>query len=438
MDQYAKNFNRIAGCTERRAELLGRVPRLADLGCQLSIRGRVFRRSTVNAELSSVRRILDAARFSEEGLMLHPDVTQREWITRSGKDELEALKHALSRPGSAIIDEGEQILARDLLALDAGSSMGIEEATDMLSGRIRTDVERVDPKSQRYLTWRDLRSIELELSSHDPLEAILNLKEDAPANIDGLLRMFTTVMWFTGMRPIEIWDSVLFVPRTDIPFTREMAREVRMSPEKALLAGYLHPVNAAAAEVRERNLGNAAANACFMTGAPAVLMIRSAKQTNANAAKRSVRLQVLENIPKEQLSLIAMASLARFCHLTEARKDNLRSSMGRVLKKIVARDPAMAGMRINLYSFRHSFASRVKLVYEAHEAAALTGHTSRASLAHYGERNLRSAKGKVRPEQWLPSPDPQRAKLIRSHWESGAAMSPEVDHGRAEDAQLEE
>ena len=57
MNQYAKNLNRIAGCMERRAAMLGRQPRLLDIPEQISIRGSVFRKLNVNGEISSVRRI---------------------------------------------------------------------------------------------------------------------------------------------------------------------------------------------------------------------------------------------------------------------------------------------------------------------------------------------------------------------------------------------
>lgn len=426
MNQYAKNFNRIADCVERRAQLLRRHPRLIDVAEQLSIRGRVFRRATVNAEISSIRWIMRNATHDQNvGLMLHEDVLMRDWITRSTPADLEETLAHLELTMGEILDAGEALISRDLEQIDADATIGHEEAIDILAGRAREDIERFDQKAQRYLTWRDLRSIELELSSHDPMQGILSLKEDKPANIEGLLRIFMTVMWFTGMRPTEVWNCVLFVPRPDVQMTPQIAAAIRKSPEKALLAGLLAPVHEVAKEVGETNLGTAAWNACFTSGAPCVLMIRSAKQTNANNAKRAVRLQVLEKIPREQLNLIALASILMYCPISEKRRDNIRSSMGRTLKRIVSRDPAFEGMRINLYSFRHSFVSRVKLVYSQSEAAALTGHTSRASLYVYGERNLRSGKGKVKPDQWLPSPDPERATLIQQHWDRGLDMGPE-------------
>lgn len=426
MNQYAKNFNRIADCVERRTQLLGRNPRLEDIAEQLSIRGRVFRKSTVNAEISSIRWIIRNAHFTGPGqLNLHEDVLIRDWITNSTADDLNATLSYLEQPMGEILAAGEGIIDRDLLAIDAAATIGHEEAIDILAGRAREDIDRFDQKAQRYLTWRDLRSIELELSSHDPMQGIIGLREDQPANIEGLLRIFMTVMWFTGMRPTEVWNCVLCVPRPDIQYTPQIIQAIRKSPERAIVGGYLAPVHEVAKELGESNLGTTAWNACLQSGAPCVLMIRSAKQTNANGAKRPVRLQVLDRIPREQLNLIALASILMYCPISEKRRDNIRSSMGRTLKRIVSRDPAFEGMRINLYSFRHSFVSRVKLVYSQSEAAALTGHTSRASLYVYGERNLRSGKGKVKPDQWLPSPDPDRAALIQQHWDRGLDIGPE-------------
>lgn len=231
MDQYAKNFNRIADCVERRTALLGRQPRLSDIPEQLAIRGRVLRRSTVNAEISSVRRIVENAQMEGGRLILHEDCLERAWITGCGEEELALARAGLGRSIGEIIDLGESVIERDLAAVGAAETMGTEEITDVLAGRVRPDVQRFDQKGQKFITWRDLRLIEMELGAHDPLEAVMTLKEGQPCDAEGLLRVFSTVMWFTGMRPVEVWSSALFVPRTDIPFTPEMAEMVRKAPK---------------------------------------------------------------------------------------------------------------------------------------------------------------------------------------------------------------
>ena len=416
MDQYAKNFNRIADCVERRAFALHRQPMITDIASQLAIRGRVFRASTVMAEISSARSILNAAIISEGKIMLKDGVHERDWILNAGEESLANTRKILSQTMQEILDMGEVIIAEDLNSMHGGEAVGRNEAIDILAGRVRDDVNRVDQKSQRYITWRDMRSIELEISGHDPMESITSLEEGKPANIEGLLRVFMSVMWFTGMRPVEIWNSVLMVPCRDIPFTPAMIEMACKKPELALLEDWFTPVHKAAELSGETNFGLAAKNASIETGAPCILMIRSAKQTNANAAKTPIRLQILKGIPAQQLNLIAAASVARLFQISEKRQDSIRSSMGRVLAKITSRDPVLRDMKINLYTFRHSFASRVKLYYEPHEAAALTGHTSVMSLYRYGQRKLHSGTTRRRKDDWLPAPDPERAEQLRIHW----------------------
>ncbi|MBY6058607.1 hypothetical protein [Leisingera daeponensis] len=86
-------------------------------------------------------------------------------------------------------------------------------------------------------------------------------------------------------------------------------------------------------------------------------------------------------------------------------------------------------MNLNLYAFRHSFATRAKLAMEPHEAAALTGHTAKSTLHVYGERNLRSGTGGGRrlDQDWLPSPDPVYAEMIRQTWTARPAAAPALE-----------
>lgn len=152
--------------------------------------------------------------------------------------------------------------------------------------------------------------------------------------------------------------------------------------------------------------------------APAIFMITNAKQTNANEAATSLRLQLIENIPARDLTLLAWATQFRRIRMGEDRKDNLRASMTREVKKIARDEHAIRRENVNLYSFRHAFVDRVRREFFPHEAAALSGHTSQYSLYAYGENRVRKGTRKSGDRRsWLPKPDPVQAEVIRQIWQ---------------------
>lgn len=431
MSQYEKNFNRIAECVEKRADLMGRKPRLSDVVDQLSIRGRVFSQKTINLEITSVRSILVNGEMRTDGIWLGEGIQAREWITLAGEREFETARRKAQASNKEILEVGTSIIDREILNMGAAlDTMTREEVVDALAGRARNEQIRHNPKDQRYLTSRDLERIDLDLSDHDRAKAILSvLTPDSQVDISGLLRVFINAIWHSGMRPIELWSSRLLVPNTEIPSTPEMIEMIRKNPEQAVMQEYLMLVEKSAAIYGETDFGAAAVNAVNRSGAPCVLMIRSAKQTNANKATATpIRMQVQEGAPYDVLFNLGLASQLRAAKITRKRADGLHSSMNRVLERIVSDHPFLADLKVNLYSFRHSFATRVKLKYDPWEAAALTGHSSRSSLYAYGERNLRSARGR-RPEGWTPAPDPVQAETIRVAWSRAAEPGLEAKPG---------
>lgn len=421
MEQYVQVTNRLIDCVERRAGVLGRPAQIEDLVSQLSIRSEALSNATAKVEIAALKKILGSTEEGPAGLLWPTGVNIRPWMVNPNLADLQRTRESISRPYKAIMADGQGILqAEGERARLNGHDATTEELIELLTGKSGETKGRRDQKAQRFIDVRDLMALEMELSHFDPLDSLRSLScENGKARLEGTLRLFITVMWFTGMRPAEVWTSALMVPRMDLTFTPDMVRQVMTNPAKAIHSELMVTVEDLRADTGG-TLGTAARNAMLKSGAPCVLVIKSAKTSNQNPELRTaMRLQILSKIPERQLNLISLATQSRHLQLEAGRKDNIRASMTRILKTISKDEPRFQDMTLNLYAFRHSFATRAKLVYAPHEAAALTGHTSKNTLHGYGERNLRKggAGGKGRfNKEWIPSPDPVQAEMIRRGW----------------------
>jgi len=414
MKQHEKNFLRIARCAEGRAELLAEKPSLTWIYKQIALRSQRLKISSMRAEMSAARRMIKEFEIRDGDIIIPEIVSDFKWMTEGGEAVLNKAVALLTRSGETIENDGRRLLEIDLLRLSPLiETFGEEELIDRLTGVSNITV-RTSQKDQRHISERDIRVIEMELSSHDPMASIASIPNNWNTDIDGLLRIFAPTIWATGMRPAEVWSSTLWVPRRDIPFTHEMREKVKRSPTSAILDQLMVQVEASASQDGERSPGTAAINAIRTTKCPPILAIRSAKQTNANPdLRRDIRLQVLDGVDDRILNMIAAAACLRSLKVSKARQDSLRASMDRNFKRIGAREPLLKDMKLNLYALRHSFATRVKATMSKAEAAALTGHTSFQTLSGYGERGSRKARGSG--IGWLPNPDPERAAEIVAH-----------------------
>lgn len=432
MEQYLNITNRLIECVERRASTLSRAPRITDLVSQLSIRSRALSKSTLNVEIAALKKIMGEVELIDGRCAWANRIALRPWLVEVTEEGYHQAKLSIARSYKDIMSDGEEILARESeRARMNGHDVGDEELVEMLTGKRGQPKARVDQKSQRYINERDLTTLEMELSYYDPVESLRTLScENGKARLEGTLRLFVNVMWFTGMRPTEVWNCMLMVPRIDLTFTPDMVALVQKNPVRAINEELMMPVEQARNMTGDA-LGVAARNAMTKSGAPSILAIKSAKTTNQNPElKTEWRMQILNNIPARQLNLIAIATQCRKLRLSDKRKDSIRASMTRILKAIAREEERFKGMNLNLYAFRHSFATRAKLAMEPHEAAALTGHTAKSTLHVYGERNLRkeSTGGRARFQRdWLPSPDPVYAEIIRRTWAGKTLGQPALE-----------
>lgn len=415
MPKHEAIFQRVLKHTEARASLVGEEITLVDVARQVAIRGTALKPSSTRAEIAGVKKVLRGFEFVDDRLRLTPDLEGFDWLKGTTRADRDYALELLCGTYADLKKMGADLIEDDLSRLSAHVDLyGKQETIHFITGVSKTR-EQSSQRDQRYLTARDLRLIEMELSSHDPMVAIASIADDNSANdIPGLLRIFAATMWATGARPIEVWSMILLVPRRDIPLSQEQKKLIRTSPTLAIERQILIPIDRAVSIDGEISPGVAAWNACRETGAPAVLMIRSAKQTNANRDLAiPIRLQVLDGVEKKILTMIAAASYLRKVPRQNQKNDSLRAAMDRALKAIGRSDPALKDLKLNLYAMRHSFASRVKVTMSQAEAAALTGHTAKRTLQGYGERNLRKLRS---GDNWTPLPDPERAMQLAASW----------------------
>lgn len=421
-EQYRRNYNRLAQAAAQRAELTGREPALLDLVDQLAIRSLTHARSTVAVELTSLRRIFRDALYEDDQLIVPGEVDRHDWVSHASETEFGNLKSILARPAPEIMSRAREILDRELAILKLESlHMGDDEAADLLAGGARQ--ERGSQKDQRHISPRDVDRFELELADHDRVEAWrAALRGDPAIDAGGLLRIFMRTIFLTGMRPVEVWTSRLMVPNTEIPFTDDDRNKIASNPQHAIQEGLVVPVDQVMVSLGETQAGAAASHAARHSGAPCLLVIHSAKQTNVKADIRPVRIQVLHGASQETLATIGMATLLRRAKLSEKRRTNLLRSMNRKLKAAMARHSQYGDMTLNLYAFRHSFATRVRSAHGDAAAAALTGHSARGSLYHYGERMASRRRGGR--GDWLPEADPARMAELLQYWSPEAKGEP--------------
>lgn len=419
--QYTDAFHRLcATATERRLQQ-GQPMRLPDVVDQISLRALVLGSSSSKLELAATRAVLRAA-CVEDGQVVWPrEVTVGAELEDTTPAQLADAQASAERPLTEIRAAGTEILSQ---AAQYFPHLPYEEVLEVLSGATAYRKQKEKQKDRRAISERDLRQIEMELAGHEPWLALRALEAGKRPDMECLARVFTHVVFHTGIRTIELCSLRVFVPRREIPDQRKLRQDILDNPIKAILDGKL-----LLAEENARADGDhicrAAANAVFATGAPAVLVIGSAKLTNANEDLRAEsRLQILDGIARGAFDMIIIASMLRYLNLPERRRVSVCKGVLTALRRVCDRSALFDGREIDLHAFRHAFATRAKRAYSPPAAAALTGHTSRPTLYMYGERRARRTDAGA-ATGWLPKPDPIAAAAIEAKWR---ATDPEPTH----------
>ncbi|WP_375264135.1 hypothetical protein [Palleronia sp.] len=415
--KYLNAFERLARGIENRCELTGETPSLAMIPQQIALRSKLVAKSTIRFEISSARMTLKDAIGSG---MWYPSIALFRWIADAEPRELTELSLSLQRTRLEICGLADDLI--DELCGMAEQNDHDLDGDELLERVCRFEKRRSDRvvnRNHKALTWSDWHALEAALSEEDPIETLADLLQDK-LSTPGLLRLFVAAMFMTGMRPVEVLSFSCMCPHPRHQFSPEDRALILSDPGEAIVRGLLIPVENAA-----RHLGvdlGRAAHACRRqsNGGACVLLIHTAKRSNANADLRlDFRLQVVDTDAVRDLGLLSFASQIRHAKMSRRRWDSLRNGLVNLLKEVARREPALSRGEdeINLYSFRHAFADRMRNTLERlEEVAALTGHTSRTTLSGYGERGRKKGGGGRAPDGWAPRPCPKRVETIRAVW----------------------
>lgn len=419
-DSALPPLRRLVTSCEGRAAITGEPLGITLLPGQVAIRGMFLAKSTVNAEMSALRAFLHGLTVGSSDPNREALMSEFSWLGGARVSGLSEASRDATVPPSGYSNLAREHVTAFRRGVRGRSLDGLsdEELLRQVSGVRRENPLKVRNRENRSLLWRDYLSMMMDLSEYDPDEAMTAFVENGTFS-PGVARVMIATLYLTGIRPIEMFGVNVYSPRTDIRYTDAKRSLTRSSPITAIHEGLLRPI---AMEARGTGISRGAAlvRAARMTGAAPVMSILSAKQQNANKDLRfPVRFLVLDDISPNDANLLSWASEFRNSDSSDAARRRLSTQTSAILRSICASDPEMR-QDITLYTFRHSFASRVRAALEENECSALTGHTAARTFRGYGERSP-----KVRGRGWLPAPDPERAEMIQQIWD-GLVISPEV------------
>lgn len=419
-DSAMPALRRLVASCEGRSAITGEPLSLTLLPSQVAIRGMMLARSTSNSEMSALRAMLNGITAGSDDPNRQEIIDQHDWLGGARVSSLGEAMSEAAMPPSSYASVAQQYARAFRKGVRGRSLDGLsdEELLRQVSGVRREAPVKVRNRENKSLLWRDYLTIMMDLSEHDPEEAMTRLIETGEFS-PGVARVMIGALYLTGIRPIEVFGINLYVPRTDLRYTDDKRNLGRLSPISAIHDGLVRPI---AQEVKGTGMtrGQYVVQSARMTGSAPILSIMSAKQQNANKDLRfPVRFLLLDEISATDANLLAWATEFRNMNASENVRRRLSTQCAAILRTITASDPEMR-QDITLYTFRHSFASRARASLEEHECSALTGHTAVRTFRGYGER-----APKVKGRGWLPTPDPERANMIQQIW-NGLVISPEA------------
>lgn len=423
---YVDDFNRLAKSVEARCQMTGEIPSIGEMETQIALRAAIMKIASLRRELTSIRAVIS---FFLEEESWPEGIEDRDWIITADMEEIGQLHSGLVRTGREFVDLGEIVSADHVaLVMEMNYPGSEEEAARALSGMQpeRTRRKPRDKKSMKLITDRDFMELELHLADHPHQNALKTLsmkRTDSRA----LLRIFMRAIRLTGMRPIEVFNCRILVGDQNREYSDEDIKEIYDAPYRAVIKGNLVPIDG----LDPRPWGSMAAmvyDAIDTTSVPPILMIEAAKTTNANPdLVRPFRAQILRTIEEDDLEVLCLAAHLHHFQIDKKRRSNLITTMTRNLTAVAEKALPRRTDTLNLYSFRHDFATRARMRLQVWEVAALMGHTAKASTYTYGKRNTRKKRGSSSAGGWMPLQDAEFAEAIREKWGAAPEETPQVD-----------
>ena len=401
-----------------RAAITGERLSVGLLPSQMSLRSASLARPTAQRELSAVRFLLRELESEDFGDHIEKVFTEFPWIRKSKLSEVKRARLSSERTLGDLRDDMGRVM-RSIReggeAIDTGD-LDDEELSRRISGVRNERPDKVVNKENASLLRRDYLRIIMDLSEHDAESDVAEYLKGGAIR-PGVAKAVIGALYLFGMRPVELWNSLVYIPRTDMEIPREAAEMIVSAPMRSIEGKHMTDSFSEAERVGEKQ-GVCIVRSARITGAVPILAIGTAKTTNANPdLKVPVRAMSLGGIDLRDASILAAACMMRFGDNSERERNRVRSATISILRTIASKWPDMR-QDLTLYTFRHSFVTRARFSLEDAESAALTGHTSPFTLGGYGESDW---KRKKKSGGWMPKADPERAKIIREVWDAKLA-----------------
>ncbi|MCY4006060.1 MAG: hypothetical protein OXE84_04410 [Rhodobacteraceae bacterium] len=416
-DCITYRLNAIFAATEYRCVSLGIEPSVEELMLQLRIRVLQLNDNSGNAQIQSMRKclgnLLEANKTAlERGVWLSvdriapPGIDIPDWM----RDNWHAIEKAAVLCRSESLGHMRKRAAPELTRLIADSVAAGEFHADAdiaveLAGIGKSFLgSNLRRRPQRR--WKPFERDDLHLLLNQlpqsrfefPFLAILAGQFSDP----GITRLLTTASWLTGLRFSEIFNFKLVQPKSEADLTSCLE-----NPLTAFREGKLQSLlSAETGHVSYRAIGH--------HDRIVIMIVETAKSKLASKKiDNRQRALILRFISEDDLDILMKASCLRLFDLNKRQLKSIGRSMcdhlNRTSIDVFPDRPAP----VNHHLMRHAFADAAKRCMSLSDAAALTGHTARTSILGYGKRR-RQAKTGLRPNRWLPQPDPARAAAIEA------------------------
>lgn len=430
--QLLRILERISRTMQARCEILCLSPSPAEIIPTLALRYHGLATGTYRMEVLCMRQILRAVMLpadDEDRALAEQAIDRASWLEAlQGETDHDVLSDIERRPLDIARSNASRFTTEMNSFQDRYPESNQRGIIETLMGRRRKTRSKRN-KGAVSLEWRDFRAIDMALAQEDPWNS-LRILHDTASNqrgvTGGLLKLFATTIWLTGMRPIEVWSCQMLAPNPEILFDDRMRKLIHEDPASAIIDRLLLPVEQVHKQLGQENYTMSWQHAIEQSRASAVMAIRNAKTHNANPdLKTKMRFQVLANIPANHVGILCIAGQLRRMSIPGPMHDSLRAAMTARLKRIVQDTPEIEISNVNLYSLRHAFATRARRIYTPYEVASLMGHTSLESTTGYGYSHAGRMRQPIRlQDEWIPAPDRTHARALMTGLKPGMEKSP--------------
>ena len=424
-------FKRLEKQTENYCRLLHRKCSMVELSQLLCMRAIFLHPDTARRELQACRHLI--AVVEEYQAQLDPPYVRAldlvtiiddgfkapYWMVNVWWHDFSAFREIIGRleNPAQMKERGMEILdvehwnIKDRYLYDTVRQVGSLLATD---GRFRWKLPRSPQTGWKPISRSALNNMLDQIGEGDPVEGLLSVARPR-RDYAGLTRLLATSAWLSGMRSIEmfscrvVWtDASSHQPEADgVPLGAAQASGDVAAPGPQFERPHRASIEAGLKLLRENP-----------AGLTPCLLIRGAKTASrAKGIDNRLRSQVLDAIPTEDLECLWLTSQLRKFLLSPNQMTRITSQCSkRIGNASQMTDPPSIG-RVTLHTLRHAFVDAARSASSEEHAAALSGHTSTATLRRYGKKGRHS--GGNRPEhRWLPQPDPRKKELIARVWNS--------------------